>query len=154
MGRKSQTRDFGDGLVVTVSQLPATRAFKLFPRLVKVLGPAGKMLAGAAGGGLARMDVSEFFDGLTGVAERLPPDVLLSLTQEILATAELTKNGRKGELLPMIDTAFQGRIKDLFRVIAFALEVNYGDFLDGWRSTPATSDEATETDQASDSQES
>jgi len=125
-----------DGILVKTVQLPAMRAFKLLARLAKAVGPALGVLtkfdpntqleavAGEFAGAFASLDADE--------AERLVPEILIKTTVFIP-----DERGGSEKLLTKdrIDDIFTGRLMTLFRVVGFALQVNFQDFYAG--SAPA-----------------
>ena len=125
-----------DGLRFKTKQLPAMRAFKLMARLVKAIGPAI--------GALAKLDPSTRVDAVTSElagafstlddqeAERLVPEILINTT---VLTEDARGLSEKSLTKERIDEVFTGRLMTMFKVLGFALEVNYGDFIAG--SVPA-----------------
>ena len=123
----TQTLQIGDR-VYTVSQLPAMRAQRLLPRLLKAVGPAVAALlaSGASLKDVMAMDLSKVDLGavVKGLAENLTPDEYESLLRELLSTATL---GGK-DLMPQFDIAMQGRVGEVFQLLKFAFQVNYRNF--------------------------
>jgi hypothetical protein len=123
-----QTREI-DGLTVTVQQLPAMRAFKLLHKILKAVAPsAAKALAS---GDMKNVSSGNLSEAAEILFDRLSEDDLAAVTRQLLDMAFVTAEGeqrpaRNGDLL---HSAFDGRVGTLIKTIAFALEVNYGDFL-------------------------
>jgi hypothetical protein len=113
-----------DGIRVRVQMLPAMKAYLLLPRYAVALGHAASKLG----------QVSDLLDasvGAMGAAtmalfEKLTPAELDSITRELMSTATID-----GEAFDKaVDLKFRGKILTLLKVVRFAFEVNYGDFLD------------------------
>ncbi len=113
---------------VQLTQLPAMRSAGLLIKL-------GKLFAGGLGA-LARVatgkgDVSvEGAGALLGdLLGSLTPADFDSLTRELLSLATVD-NGEGGQtsLLPVVDVLLQGKPFELFKLIGWALQVNYSDF--------------------------
>lgn len=128
MATTTQTKTI-DGVAYAVTQLPARRAARLLNRLLRVFGPALGGLAGAAKGGasLETADLSSVGPVLEGLFARLSEDEQDHLINELLATA--TVDGK--EVLPVLDLHFQGRLGALFKLVGFAVKVNFEDFSGG-----------------------
>jgi hypothetical protein len=133
--QKTQERVI-DGTRFAVTQLPAMRGFKMFHRLGRALGPAIAQVAGGLKGKLAEMNVAELGAGVGALLERLDENDLEAITGELLKTAHI--DGKP--LMPSFDLLMQGRIPTLLKLLAFAIEVNYGNFRD-W--LPALADQAS-----------
>jgi hypothetical protein len=131
MATARQDRQIGQFLY-TVQQLPATRSLRLLHRLGKVLGP-GLTQAASLGsvGSLANADVGVIVSGIAGILQTSAEDEVVGIVRDLLGTTFVTQNGQMVELAPLMDLHFQGNLLDLFKVVAFALEVNYGDFFGG-----------------------
>ena len=136
-----------DGVTVRVTQLPAMKALRLYPRLAKVLGSALRELK--LDGKLGDINVEQVGKMLESVGGTLTPDELESLIQALLGEASITytdesgisqgfgsdTGGRRtGEFSKVANVAFAGRTMTLMRAALFALEVNFADL---WRSLPA-----------------
>ncbi len=143
MGLKSETRSFGDDLKVSTTQLPPMRAMPLVTQVGRLVGSA--LASGAteiAGKKLAEIDFSKLGAVFAGVCAQLEGDELSKLTRALLSntSAELEIDGklRRVELRndDVINSVFAGRFFTLFEVLAFAIEVNFGDFFGGTASSP------------------
>jgi hypothetical protein len=51
-----------------------------------------------------------------------------NLIRALLVPCLVTINGITTPVLPVFDTEFQGKLLTVFKLTAFAIEVNYGDF--------------------------
>lgn len=127
---KSETREIED-LTVTTQQLPAMRAYSVFARLGKIIGPALAAVQGVSVSNLEELDVSEIAPAIGKALEGLAEDEPLVL--KLLASTFVVLDGKKIELTgdAQINRAFSGRFKALLLTLKFALEVNFSDFLDG-----------------------
>lgn len=143
---QKQQRDIG-GTTFEVHQLPARRSLRLIARLGKVLGPVLTRVAGILreGGKVGDLQVEKLAPVLGGLFEALPPAEAESLFEEILASTHVVKGGRPVPLWPVVDIELQGRTLDLFKVAAFALEVNYADFFDALRAAAPPADEGSKS---------
>ncbi len=131
---ETRTKEIG-GITYQVTQLPAMKGFKLQRRLAAILGPPAAEVMGGA------VSVSELLKfnlnlgvlapALRDLFERLTESELETITRSLLETAQVTESGKTGPVMPVFDTHFAGRYNDLYELIGFALEVNYGDFLGG-----------------------
>lgn len=137
---KSKTEKI-DGLEVITTSLPARRAYRLAHRLLQMLGPAIAKLDGIS----EQAELSALAPALQALFSQVSEDQLEDLQTEILASTSVVmtegKSARRIELDTGegIDTAFTGRLKTMFKVIAFVVRFNFGDFFAGGaRSTPQT----------------
>lgn len=136
MSLKTQSKEIG-GDTFTVSQLPMFRALRLLNRIGRAVGPALGHVASAydaSKGDGAPVDgvrVGEAVGrALSALFGSLSDDELEAITRAMLETAMIESNGKTTPLLKSIDLVMQGRILDLFKLLAFAFEVNYGDFFE------------------------
>jgi hypothetical protein len=143
MPRKTVTRQIGN-LEVTTTQFGSTTASTLIVRLLKVVGPAIEQLAPMLGtadlAGIGKMNVAVIGPALVAVAEAVGDSATFEkLLTDILRGTLVIARDESGKLTKhdlsggreAIDGAFDGRLRDLFVVVAFALEVNFGDFFAG-----------------------
>ncbi len=129
MPLKSETREVG-GFTYHATQLPAMRAEKLWARLVRVFGPAlAEVFAGVES--LEQMNLVGVAPALRDLFTRLTEEERTHILREVLGSVEVEEGGRRGPLWPVVDAHFTGRLKDLYAVAWFALEVNFSDFFDG-----------------------
>lgn len=108
------------------TQLPATRAFTLFTRLVKVAGP----VIGALGGVNPETDMIAAIGPLAEGLKNLNPDEVIDLCLAVLVNTEAYVDDRKYLLSSRenFDRVFNGRLRSIFEVLAFAIKVNFKDF--------------------------
>jgi hypothetical protein len=126
-----------------VAPLPAIRSFRLQPRLVPVvaevaglifavLASTGKPLKDASlddilGLDLTSLPATDIIETVARVCAKLPPAELESIVKELLSTASMdgkplfTGNGDPFDVLMM------GRTIDTWRLLIFAVQVNYPD---------------------------
>ena len=126
-----------DGLRFSVTQLPAMRSVLMLNRLNRLFGPAflrslaganiGSVLSGGGAAALKELLIEGLADSLQALTERLSDKELEDLTRTLLETA--TVEGRM--LMPEFDLTMQGRVGTVFKLIAFAVEVNYRGFFSG-----------------------
>lgn len=120
-----------DGMDFEVQPLPAMKSLETFPRITAMLAPVladlgtiskasdseRAALVGKALSALAKTDAKE----------------LVSLTKVLLSEATVVVDGKRQHLMPAFDTLMAGRLLTTFKLIAFAVEVNYRDFFDVFR---------------------
>lgn len=126
-----------DGLEVSTVQLPAMRAHRLFWRLGKVAPYV------AARVDLFKLDwssVEGMAPALLELFGRLSVEESEALMREILAGTSVTMDGKSISLdrVEMIDHVFSGKLPALYSVVAFALVVNYKDFIPGGLASQAS----------------
>jgi hypothetical protein len=131
--RSVQSRTI-DGSTFTVQQLPAMQSVLLLHRLAKTMGGGLlKVLAGAGGGGgpkvdLRALDVDSLIPAMESFFDRFSEADLERLLRQLLETATVQGKGGEMALLPVFDVELQGKPMTVFKLLAFALEVNYRDF--------------------------
>lgn len=121
--RQAQRRKLGEHMY-EVMPLPAGKALVLSARLGKLLGGAvGKLSAAQSGGDMIEA-IGEAFSGL---AEKLDPDDFVSLVRAVTEGSRVEPSPGKSLLVSdVFDEHFSGRLDELFGLVKFALEVNYG----------------------------
>lgn len=141
MARRTLSRTI-DGIEVTVTQFPVSRSLPLTATLMKVAGPAIGKLAPMLGGGLdglGKTNVDGLAPALVALADGLSEVEIVKLLADILGGTLVVTTDEGGKLRKhdlsggsaAIDRAFDGNLMTVFRVAAFALEVNFGSFFDG-----------------------
>ncbi len=122
-----------DGLTYTSVQFPAMYGFGLLARLAKSIGPALASLSDVN----PDTDLADVGPSLRNALGSLDPDEAQRLVLEILKCTSVlltdATGGRRIEFTDRvkIDEVFSGRLKTLFKVIGFALQVNFSDFAVG-----------------------
>lgn len=132
MNLKSESVEF-DGIIFETTQFPAMRAYGLLARLVKVIGPAMSVLAGAD----KDTRLEDMGPVLGGALANVTPAEAQSLLLEIFGSSTAQVTDQTGpRILQLgtqagVDQVFTGRLKVMFKVLAHALKVNFGDFSEG-----------------------
>ena len=126
-----------DGLTFTVTQFPGGRAARIWARLVKLIGePLGALVQGFAASGSASLNAIPDISGtVKKLVDNLDAPTFEGLVKELLASTAVQGvgpdgNQRAGNLSEnnLFDAVFAGRMALMFKVIAFVLQENYGDF--------------------------
>ena len=141
MARETKSRKI-DGDEYTCTQFPPQKALRILTKLTKHIGEPLAVLMKAEKGetkNLLNKDISELFIGeaIAALGGSLGDDDLYDLAQEVCESVIINMKATKktqisGQLEGAIfDEQFTGPkgLKTLFKVVGFALEVNYGDFL-------------------------
>lgn len=119
-----------DDVTCQVNQFTGTFSFKLLIELIQLLGPTFSQILGLAPKEGSILDIqfnpALMSTAITHLVTKLDPENNLQLVFRILSQTridgvELTKES--------FDLLFQGRMLLLFKVVRFAVEVNYHDFL-------------------------
>jgi len=110
----------------TFCMLPVKQSIRLLTRILKIIGPA---LGGAATGEDIR-NIGDIDLGMvvSGICSRLDENDVEHIIDTLLT--QVLHSG-KGNLQQIFDAHFGGRLPHLLKVVAAALEVNYGDFFGG-----------------------
>lgn len=134
MAVKTEERRIGDH-TYRVTQLTALKARALFARLVRFVGPAA---ATAIGAGM-KINMSQLGSLLSELTERVSDDELGWFAARLGECSYLVgDNGKALQLEPsVVDMHFAGSLLDMFKWMAFALEVNFADFLSELKRTQA-----------------
>jgi hypothetical protein len=122
---KTEKREI-DGVVLMTTQLPSTRAFRLFARLMRTLAPA----AGALRFVTLEADITTLAPALGRIFEELNPDDAVALSLAALQSTAVIVDGKQIELTSeaMLDIAFAGKPLMILQAVKFAIEVNFADF--------------------------
>jgi hypothetical protein len=117
-----------DGEEYTFCQLPVKQSIRLLTRIIKFIGPS--LGIGIHGEGIRSIADIEIDPGaiISNLCSRIDEQEIEYIIDALLS--QVLHNG-KGNLQQVFDAHFGGRIPHLFKVVAAALEVNYGDFLGG-----------------------
>lgn len=124
--REPQTKDI-DGLKFTVQPWPARIAWRRQVTLGKVFGPSLKALGSAidAGGNESEIDLGgvgeAFGDLFSRLSEDKAEEVLILCLRGTRVNDQEVQDGS-------IDVQFE-TMSQLYKAVAFVLEVNYGSFL-------------------------
>lgn len=129
---KNETREIC-GMTVSVIQLPAMRAYKVFTRLGRILGPSLAHLGSLdldPDGEIEDMDFEELAPAIGSLLTGLADDT--DLVKALLESTTVTPAGGAPILLSdvaQIDAAFTGEFKAMLLTIKFTIGVNFSDFL-------------------------
>lgn len=128
MSLKTSTRSI-DGMDVSVTQLPARKGLKLAGKLGRVIAPVLSHIGNVK----LDSDLTALAPALTALFSNLDDRDYDVLLLEILCMTAVVTQGVRHELtsLEKIDFVFGGDMPKLVRVCAYALEVNFGDFIAG-----------------------
>lgn len=114
-----------DGIAVKVQTLPAMRGLKVSRRVASIILPALTKASGVSGN-LSATKLEDLGDAVSAFFDRFSDADLEYLRDEMLATAWL--NGR--EALREFDLLLAGQVITIFKILAFAFEVHFGNFSD------------------------
>lgn len=128
MSLKTSTRSI-DGMDVSVTQLPARKGLKLAGKLGRIIAPVLSHINGVS----LDSDLTALAPALTALFSNLEDRDYDTLLLEILCMTAVVTQGHRHELtsLEKIDFVFGGDMPKLVKVCAYALEVNFGDFIAG-----------------------
>jgi hypothetical protein len=139
MGRKSEEKAIR-GRTFRVTQLPGMKGTKLFYRLSAIVIPslmkAGKALEildlNADLGELAAVG-PELFTAASFLFDKLPEAEFEKLIREMLenATVQPLDGSPEQPLMPIFDEELAGETSTVLQLVAFALKVNFGNFMPG-----------------------
>ena len=132
--QRTEARVFDDLGSVTVQQLPAMRAVKLSRRLIQIAAPAVAALKDLSA------DASVLGDAISNALAEFSEKDLEALIKDLLETATIEQEGKIAKVMPLFDELFRGKVFTLYKVLAFALEVNFADFFEPLRALKAKSD--------------
>ncbi len=112
-----------DGHTYAVTQFPGRRAFKIKTAILLKLGPAlAVSLAGAQGSG-ADLNIASIASALEKIT--MSSDEFLDLVLELIS--QTRRDGK--EITPEVfDLEFAGNLQTVYKVAAFVLEANFGNF--------------------------
>jgi hypothetical protein len=120
-----------DGFDFELTPLPAWASLETFPRITKFLSPVVDGLGDV--GGDRTMALKGVAKAIQGLSSSNPAE-LKALTQKLLESCLITYEGKQVRLLTIFDIAMQARLLTVFKVLAWAVEVNYQDFFDVLKS--------------------
>lgn len=121
-----------DGQNYSAAPLPASQALRVLVRLTKLVGETVLMIAAKGSKALEDIPADALQFAVQTLVDRLGEDDTERTIKELLATVRVADNDLT--LDRIFDSHFQGRIVHMFRVLQYALEVNYRDFFDELRS--------------------
>ena len=132
---KQETKEI-DGLKFEVTQFGAMKGFALLARLTKTIGPAFSVLSAAD----KDADIMTLAPAIASALKNLDDEAAVQLAADVLrGTLATMKDGTPVRLdnPTNIDLVFMGKLTTMFKVLAFAVGVNYGDFFAGGVDAPA-----------------
>ncbi len=115
-GRKYEFQKFG-----------AKKSVKLLTRLLKLVGEPLSIAVGATGGGKlfeSNLDPKILSSAVRVLVDKLDEDEVLDLIEEFTANDNVLCDGVRVNF----DNHYEGKLPELFKVLAAALEVQYGNF--------------------------
>lgn len=113
-----------DAYTVEISPLPAWQGLEGLHQLTRLVGPALTGVLAAAKG-----DMQAIGSGVSQALMTTPPAEVTALLKRLLGPCRITlPDGKQVPALGVFDTEFQGKLLTVFKIAAFAVEVNYGDF--------------------------
>ena len=118
----------------TVRPFPTGTGLALMWRLARMLGPAlAALIRGAEG---VEGAIGSSFNALV---DRVTPEELTEIARQLAATADVVQPGgsQPAALGEVFDLHFAGDYLALFDFLRFALEVNFGPFVEGLRRRAA-----------------
>lgn len=129
----ANTKKIG-GVTYQMNPLPGWAGLEAFHRTIAVLGPAlqgvvVQALRGEAKGNPKAL-VGTLIAAVPEAAMRTKPAELRELVEQLLAQTNLVGGKGTGPVLNVVDTMFQGKLFNLFELIAWAVEVNFSDFFE------------------------
>lgn len=136
---KTSEKQIGDS-AYRVSQLKATKSLSLFIELARMLGPAFGIVADAVGGKDGKIDITKignlklggdtFSRIVNALVERIDNPKVQTIVKELAQVTEVAADGAADYVnLPAVyELHFAAKVDELFKWLAFALEVQYGGF--------------------------
>jgi len=111
-----------NGVEYSVVQFPARHGLKIKAELVKLFAPSLFSLAGNLD---AKVNSETLGPVIQGLCDRLHPDDMVDLALRLLAN---TRREGKELTTSVFDDVFAGSFDELYKALAFVIEVNYGSF--------------------------
>lgn len=129
MARKTETMEFeladGPG-EITVTQLDGNAGGALGVRLVQLVGPSIVGLVGAMEGS----DMAKVAEAAQVLLSKVTPDEFEKIKTTVLRGAQAKYNGEFHDVdARFIGDAFSGHPGSLYKLVGFALQVNFRNFL-------------------------
>lgn len=123
-----------NGVKYQTNPLPGWAGLEAFQRTLAVLGPAlqGVVLQALRGEakGNPKALVGVLLAAIPDAAMRTKPEDLRTLVEQLLSNTNVVGGKGTGPVLNVVDTLFQGKLFDLFELVAWSVEVNLGDFFE------------------------
>lgn len=121
-----------DGVTLIITQLPAMKSMKFFREVVETFGPTLTSLGNVTD--LGSSELSVFKPVIESLMTNLSEEKLERMTKTLLGEALALHEGKYLSLsnTGVFDLVFQGKVFTIFKFLRYALEVNYGDFIEGF----------------------
>lgn len=143
-------------MTFTIEPVGAWKGYDLFHSLTTALGSMAGVLGDTLDNVVKKkarlsvedLDIKGLLAELPGVLQRLPPDEFQRLAEILLANCFIieTPKGSKQAvslpLLPMFETRMQGKLLTVFKLVIWAIQVNFEDFFSGAVLAAAAAKEA------------
>lgn len=137
-----------DGHTYQLSPLPSWQNLEAFHTVMKLAGPAISQLATIASktdadASTMSLALGALGDAVSRTLMAVPPAEVRALTAKLFTGALVTMhNHETGEtkqvtLMQVFDVHFQRRLLSMFKLLAFAIDVNYADFTAGLKQLGA-----------------
>jgi len=135
-----------DGVTYSLVPVGGWEAIPLFHDLVSILGSMTPVFAELVAGDskkplLERFKLEKIFEALPGFLARASPAEIRKLTEQMLVSctfrrplvkaAKPTSPEEAQLLLPVFDLEMSGKLLTTFKLLAWAIEVNFSDFFSG-----------------------
>lgn len=132
-----------DGHTYRMTQLGATKGYKLFHRLVKALGPSiGHFVSAVVAKGdeasIRDVDITsdDFLQGIKSLTSGFSEHDLDHIVSELKSQTEVSVDdtNKMISLSPVFELHFRGRLGSMFRWLGWGLKVQFADFFDAFAS--------------------
>lgn len=138
-----------DGMQFSIEPVGGWEQIPLAHSLLEMLGSLAPVLSKLftdkqKGIKLIDMDVGALLAGLPEFLTRAPPEKLRSTMELLLGPCMVKINGKELRLLDCYDTEMQGKMGTSLKLLAWALEVNFGGFLSGALAAAAAKKNASD----------
>lgn len=126
-----------DGHTYKMQMLAATKSYKLFHRLMKMLGPAFGQLFDVAKGAQTLGDVDLADTKTSNAIRTLMQDCTEEDVEHVINELKSVSLWNDKPLAQVFEAHFQGRPKALWEWVYWGIATQYQDFFDGLISTAA-----------------
>lgn len=127
---QSETRTI-DGYEVELSALPAWQSTEVLHMLLKLAGP---LLGGLAASATDKAGAGPLAAAVGALFERSTPADFTALLRKLTNTCRVKVGDKALAFDKAMDLEFAGKLLTVFKIAAFAIEVNYRDFFDALKS--------------------
>jgi hypothetical protein len=123
------------GFRYQVTQLPASKGFRMLAELSRIVGPSMGILADATGGklrdlGNVKVGSDAFGKATEALFARLETSKVEGMLAELRSTSMVQVDGKWIKLPDVWELHFRGRMGAYLQWVKFALEVQFSDFFD------------------------